>query len=274
MWTTLKRWLARAWAWCTSLWAYLRATPSAMALTVVAFLGGLLAGIPPSNAAFNYTWRNAEFCDDCHVHDYANEAYFRSVHAGVTTCHDCHRVPLMHYPRNLYGLFFKEYTGPESFHAVYVASVLCEACHVEGSTDHLTGPMTDELREKVVKIDHSPLHKVHMEAENRDPSPAKGGHPGGDDHDAEGHAGDDHAHPSGLSVHGVGSEEEGAILCGDCHGDERNRAHQFRPSRNNCLECHGGVEKSAGRLQELQCQECHYSGFLGEKGTALGLGGH
>ncbi|MBW1881523.1 MAG: NapC/NirT family cytochrome c, partial [Deltaproteobacteria bacterium] len=119
---------------------FLAGSPLRTLLVVVSLLAGALTGVPVANSAFNYTWRGADFCDDCHVHDYANTAYARSVHVGVTTCHDCHKVPIRHYPRNLYVTFLRRPQGPEDIHTPDVESVLCDACHSAESEEGLTGP--------------------------------------------------------------------------------------------------------------------------------------
>ena len=95
------RWLRGIWAWLRASASHLRAHPAHLVIVLCALGVGAIAGIPAGQGGFHYVWRDPHFCNDCHVHDYADEAYFRSVHADVTPCHDCHRVPIMHYPRNL-----------------------------------------------------------------------------------------------------------------------------------------------------------------------------
>ena len=227
-------------------------------MVVASLLVGLVLGWFPAQAGFDYAWRDPRMCDDCHVHDYANEAYERSVHAGLTTCHDCHRVPISHYPRNL--VLTPMSTGEELDVAPHVASVVCSACHLEGEGHDLSGPMTPEVLHRIVKVDQSPLHKLHMEAETRDPGTGRGsthhGEGGAEEEEAE-----HEASPEGGNGHH--GEEEHAIGCMDCHGATTNRAHRFEATRENCLACHEGISESAGRLSELQCQECHFQGFVG-----------
>jgi len=258
--------------WTVGSWRFLREEPARLGVIGIAFGAGILAGLPPAQAAFNYTWRDPDFCDDCHVHDYANEAYWRSAHAHVAVCHDCHKVPVMHYPIELYGLIFHEYNGPEDFRAPKIQAVDCYMCHLT-NPDHvdLTGPMTDDLLDKVVKIDGSPLHVAHMNAESRWPTPQAGGpkDPQGDpvplertEHDLRFH---NEAQPTVIS-------------CQDCHGAEDNRAHRFEARRDNCLSCHTEIEQAEGRLAAVECYECHYKGFAGgevEEGEQpINTGGH
>ena len=245
-------------SWLRDSGRHLLTSPVHLAIVGVALVLGALAGVPAGEGAYHYVWRDPHFCNDCHVHDYADESYFRSVHADVTTCHDCHRVPLMHYPRNLVmtpGLYGSE---EQLEHVPHVDEVICSACHVADAHGHLTGPMTDEVLTRVVKIDQSPLHRVHLDAAVSDPGTGRGG---GESHGeaAEGHG---EAHGTDGGAHG-GSGEEGAITCMDCHGGPSNRAHRFPANRDNCLQCHEGISESAGRLSELQCHECHFEGFVG-----------
>jgi hypothetical protein len=204
--------------------------------------------MPVAEVGYDYTWRDSDFCDDCHVHDYANERYAQSRHVGVTTCHDCHRVPISHYPRNLYGVVFKTYAGPEDIHTPHVPSHICASCHLDGHEAELTGPMTPELLAEIVKVDESPLHRVHLEAKGREPSEAQGGGP------PEGEF------PSAHSEHAEGDDR---ITCLDCHGSGDAEAHRFETASSNCVDCHRGIAPHAGQLGDLECRDCHFDGFLG-----------
>lgn len=249
-------WIARFRAWLGDSARYVGERPARVASVVTGLALGIAVGIPGSNAGYNYTWRNADFCDDCHVHDYANEAYARSVHAGVTTCHDCHKVPISHYPRNMWLMVSNRPQEPTDIDTPHVGSVLCESCHSAHSEEELTGPLTEALRARVVKIDDSPLHRLHLDAEMRDPGPYRGGGPHADEGASEGHE-DDHA------------GEEGPIACLDCHGSAGNeQAHRFSASRDNCLECHAEADVPTGRMEHLQCQECHFDRFVGAPGVS------
>jgi len=217
--------------------AWLRAHPVSALVVLAAFVAGSISGAPAGEQLFRYTWTDADFCDDCHVHDYANEAWARSVHAGLTTCHDCHRVPIRHYPKNLWTTVFDPPEGEEDIHPPDVANVVCEQCHAEAGLDEvLTGPMRQDVRRRIVKIDDSPGHRRHLDSETRHP----GAYRGGDEPD---------------------SRSEEPITCMDCHGAESNRAHRFESSSKNCVECHEDQEMMAGK--PLNCRECHFEEFLG-----------
>jgi hypothetical protein len=193
----------------------------------LAFGAGVLVGVPVSDAGYDYTWRNADFCDDCHVHDYANEQYRASRHVGVTTCHDCHRVPIMHYPMNIWKVATIDYVDPSQVHTPDVPTLICAACHIEGSHEELTGPMTAELRAEVVKVGESPLHALHLEQEH----------------------------------------DDRPVTCLDCHGSGGGfSAHRFESTRERCLVCHEGISPEQGRLDQLECRDCHLQGFVNARG--------
>lgn len=263
----MRAWLGRKWAWAkgavVGAWRYMAERPVRLAAFGGAILGGAIAGAPVGDAAYDYMWRDPYFCDDCHVHDYADQAWGRSVHAGVTTCHDCHLVPVSHYPVMTVGTILNPPSTPEEVKNAHVASVICEACHLAASTHELTGPMTPEMRTRVVKIDESPLHRLHMDSPTRDPGTYLGANHGtGDPHG--GATADEGGGDEGHGGHG----DEGAIKCLDCHGSGGDDAtHRFSAARANCLACHGGIDVEVGRLTELRCRECHFTGFVGRPGV-------
>jgi hypothetical protein len=216
-------------AWPGDAARFLLGNPVALALSAGGLVAGGLAGWPVGDAAYTYMWRDPGMCDDCHVHDYANEAWGRSVHASLTTCHDCHHVPVRHYPRNLYMMVFDKPQGAEDIHTPDVETVICATCHTAGGAHgDPSGPMTAATRDRVVKIDDSPLHRVHLDAEREEP-----------------------------------------IACLDCHGGAEHAPHRFEPTTSNCLECHAENELSGSRLATVDCRDCHGVQFLGaEAGTA------
>ena len=208
-----------------------------LAIVACAALAGALVGVPFGTRLYRYQWADARFCDDCHVHDYANEAWARSLHAGLTTCHDCHRVPIRHYPKNAWGALFDRPAGPQDIERPDVPVVVCQQCHsAEGDGEPLTGPMGPEVRALVVRIDDSPLHRVHLESPHRSPTAAHGG---GD----------------------ADREAEGLITCMDCHGAEENRAHRFQSTTAACVGCHRGLGLDEG-VAEVPCRTCHGRAFL------------
>jgi ribosomal protein L40E len=204
-------------------WGFLRARPAHLAAVLAAGAGGALSGVPVANDAFTYLWADDRFCNDCHVHDYANDAYARSAHAGLTTCHDCHTVPLRHYPRNLWVTVADPPQGPEDIPVPHVEDRICRSCHAaDGAAAHITGPMPDELRATVRKIDGSPLHDVHLD---------------------------------------VVFEDGTSPTCMTCHGGEGQREHAFRAAQVTCEGCHEVQQQGAHAMGALACRECHFGGF-------------
>jgi hypothetical protein len=235
-----------AWAWARGTLGYLVGSPAAALLVAGAGLSGALSGAPVGERLYDYMWRDPVFCGDCHVHDYANEAWARSVHSELTTCHDCHRVPIRHYPRNLYKAVFARPSTPEDVPSAHVGAVLCEQCHAEdGGEEPLTGPMPGELRAMVAKVDGSPLHRAHLDATRRTPGRYAGGHGGPAKPEATGHAAD------------------GGISCLDCHGGKDLQVHTFSADSRDCVECHEGITPTDERGGELSCLDCHGRGFVG-----------
>lgn len=204
-------------------------TPALVAVALVAIALGAALGAPLGDRVYAYQWSDARFCDDCHAHDYANEAWSRSAHADLTTCHDCHRVPIRHYPRNLWVTITHPPQTPEDIPHPEVPVVICETCHTsEGCDPHeLSGPMSPRLCAQVVDIDGTAAHRVHLAAEHRD----------------------------------------GPIGCLDCHGTTGTDVHRFSASDLACARCHEGHEReAAGRT--MACRQCHGGSFLRESPAA------
>jgi len=248
--------LATLLSWFRDTGRFLASHPGPLALVVTGLLGGVISGLPVGDAMFTYMWRNPSFCDDCHVHDFANEACFRSVHGGVTTCHDCHKVPVRHYPRNLWVTVFDTHETRSDIPTPHLPLVVCGQCHLSTQEEEpLTGPLTDEDRKHVVKIDDAPLHRAHLDAKQRKPS----GYHGGTDQ------------PPRANRSGAEDEPDptaGAITCLDCHGSDEGEAHQFTATRNDCVSCHGELELPKGHLTTVDCTQCHLEGFLAPERTA------
>lgn len=240
--------------WFGAVRAAFAAQPALWGILGAGFAAGSLAGVPVEEKVYDYVWNDSYMCDDCHVHDYANQAYWGSVHGGVTTCHDCHLVPISHYPRNLYVTALTPPEGPEDIHPPQVASVVCTRCHSrEGQDEPLTGPMSEAVRLQTVKIDESELHRLHLGSKERVPSSWEGGTEPSEHHAGYG--------PLVAPFHRP-SWDEGVITCADCHGAEDNRAHQFTATRDNCVACHGDLHVDTGRMVDLDCRQCHLAGFL------------
>ena len=232
-------------AWLLDSGRWLAANPASLAVVVVAGGLGSGAGVPAANEMYTYMWRDPNFCNDCHVHDYANERWEHSVHGKLTTCHDCHRVAIRHYPLNLIVTLFDTPQKPEDIPKAEVGMVVCEQCHLKsGEEEPLTGPMTDDLRHLVAKVDDSPLHKVHLEAKGRKPSNYHGG------------TGAELERPSELDA-------DRTVVCLDCHGGDRLRVHRFVADSSDCEQCHAGIRPKDEAGHELECLDCHARGFEG-----------
>lgn len=231
--------MRRLWAWLRALLGWTLHTPAALGLSVVGLVLGGVAGKPVGDATYTYMWRDARFCDDCHVHDYANDNFAKSVHARLTTCHDCHRVPIRHYPKNLWVTVTDTPETPEDIPKAEVGVIICEQCHsAVGAEEPLTGPMPEEIRAHVVRIDDSPLHQRHLSAEDRDPGRYRGG---------------------------KGDEAAGEIECLDCHGGEDQQVHRFGVDDSPCTECHQDLAPKDEVGNPLSCLDCHARGFLGKQ---------
>lgn len=236
----------------TRVWLF--AHPASLGVVIGALLSGSLAGLPAGDTMFRYMWADPRFCDDCHVHDYANQAWERSVHGQLTTCHDCHRVPIRHYPKNLVLALFDRPAGPDDIPRPEVTMVICEQCHsVSGAEEPLTGPMPEELRVQVVRVDDSPLHKLHLNAKSRVPSLYQGGKPD-EVHTAATGEGEAEAH---------GEAASDKIECLDCHGGLHLKVHRFTATPDACESCHKGITPSDESGRSLSCLDCHARGFLG-----------
>ncbi len=219
-------------------------TPLLAVAALVAVLVGAAAGMPIGDRLFSYQWADARFCDDCHAHDYANEAWEASIHADLTSCHDCHRVPIRHYPRNLWVMITDPPQSAEDIPRPNIPVVICGTCHLNQCDPHeLTGPMPVEMCNQVVKVDNSRLHRLHLESENRLPGPGQGGAL-----DAE--------------------AEEGTISCLDCHGAGDREVHRFSDDVTACSTCHERHVEELG-IPGLPCRQCHGSAFLADSDAAL-----
>ncbi len=231
--------------WLRSHWTFLLAHPAVLVMVIVAAGAGGVAGVPAGDEMYMYMWRDPNFCNDCHVHDYANERWAASVHGRLTTCHDCHRVAIRHYPVNLYVTLFATPEVPEDIPTAEVEMVVCEQCHL--ATDEgepLTGPMTAALRARVPKVDDNPLHKIHLNAKERRPSAYQGG--------------------TGELEPAEGELDEGrAVVCLDCHGGDRLNVHRFVAQSDDCEACHEGIRPKDLGGRPLECLDCHARGFEG-----------
>ena len=217
-------------------------------------LGGLLIGAYPGYMAYEYAWKNANFCISCHVHDYATVGWKKSIHGDLTTCHDCHHQPLKAYVKEMWVMLTKSPHFPEDLHHTpYVRQDLCASCHLSGHQDRstLTGPMPIEDIYLIPKVDRSVLHKIHLDKKTDlvllNSQELSSGERAADPHATR-----------------ELSREKGAqrmITCADCHGGPTNRGHNFGAADLTCIRCHE-THKQNKFGRSFGCQSCHFQDFL------------
>lgn len=244
----------RALSW-TNAWFGL--TRSAWLLTIPVLLASAGVGAKVGYEGYRYTWIAPEFCYACHIHDYAVEDWRHSIHGDVVTCHDCHRVPLFHYTKTLLHTFYERPSFPEELeHLPRISNETCESCHLAAAAEFhvLSSPMPEEVYDRIVRVDESPAHMLHMLATARDPGEERGGHGGAPERE---HRLTEHgpkAHELGVST--------GEIECIDCHGSEANRYHNFFARDENCVQCHENLAIRGEHLKDFDCRHCHFQDFL------------
>jgi hypothetical protein len=226
-------------------------------LTIPILLGSGAVGAKVGYEGYRYAWIAPEFCYACHIHDYAVGDWRHSIHGDVVTCHDCHRVPLMHYTKTLLHTFYQRPSFPEDLHHLpRIPNETCESCHIAAAAEYhdLSSPMPEEVYDRIVRVDESPAHRLHMQATSRDPGDERGGE-GGAPHRAH-----------RLTEHGPKADElgigSGEIECIDCHGSEANRYHNFFARDENCVQCHEHLTIRGEHLRDFDCRHCHFQDFL------------
>ena len=244
----------RSWRWAVT-WFGLDRSLVVPTLLVFAVSGGVGGAV--GYESYRYMWIAPEFCNACHIHDYALTDWRHSIHGDVVTCHDCHKVPLMHYTKTLLHSVYQRPSFPEDLHELpRIPSRSCESCHLATAMDigDLSSPMPAAIYERIVRIDESPSHRLHMLAETRDPGDARGGHGGAPERERR------------LAVHGPSAHDAGfgpgVIECIDCHGSEANRFHNFFARDENCTGCHEDLTVRGEHLREFDCRHCHFQDFL------------
>lgn len=215
---------------------------------------GALVGAYPGFKMYEYTWKNANFCTTCHVHDYANVGWQNSIHGEKTTCHDCHHQPLRAYLKETYIMLTKNPKFPEDLHHTpYVKKDLCAACHVSDAADKstITGPMEFEDIQKIPKVDLSYLHKTHLAKETE--FTLLNSHQLSESERA--------AQPIPPKELPRDKAEKRPITCADCHGGPLNRGHNFSSVDATCVRCHENAHQTkVGKT--YGCRSCHFSGFM------------
>lgn len=216
---------------------------------------GIIAGSFPGYELYKYTWYNAHFCTQCHVHDYASVGWAQSAHGPKTTCHDCHHQRLRDYFKEMYIMIKDRPKFPEDLHHTpYVKKELCSACHVSNAADRstITGPFQFEDVMKIPKVDKSHLHFVHL---NKKTDLILQNHKA---HTAN-ERNLENLHPTIEPDLTKGAERQ--ITCADCHGGPQNRGHNFSAVDATCVRCHQESHKSK-ISQQYGCRSCHFQDFL------------
>jgi len=216
------------------------------------FVLGFFLGSVPGYQFYEYTWKDANFCTSCHVHDYASVGWQDSSHGDKTTCHDCHHQPLHQYFEEAVILVTKNPKFPKDLdHVPYIPSKLCQACHLGEGQDlsTITGPMSPEEIAKAPKVDKTRLHRFHLEQKTT---------------------------LKLLKEHKLSKKEKNAdapvmpkneygkerlVTCSDCHGGPANRGHNFNAVDLSCIRCHQDSHKSGIGLK-YGCRNCHMQEFL------------
>lgn len=223
-----------------------------LAFTLPTFSVGTLVGVYGGYHVSEVVWTDAKFCVSCHVHDYANFGWQRSIHGEKTTCHDCHHQPLRAYVKEMYIMLTKRPQFPEDLHHTpYIKKDLCAACHVSDAADRssITGPMKFEGISKIPKVDKSELHRIHLAAKT-------------DLTLLNSHELSDKERNAEPITHlPIEKGEEREVTCADCHGGPANRGHNFSAVDASCVRCHSEPHKTpVGEV--FGCRNCHFQGFL------------
>lgn len=214
-------------------------------------IAGAMLGLYPGYKAYDYVWKNAQFCTSCHVHDYANVSWEESAHGKLTTCHDCHHQPLRAYMRETVVMLLERPKFPKDLHHTpHIPKNLCEACHLSRPEDQstITGPLNLEQVKWLPKVDHSVLHKAHLGKTTRVGYPM------------ELKISPD-VEPWWLDQSKKGLVDR-PIICMDCHGAPPNRAHNFTAVDQTCLRCHSDVPHQSPLAKQYGCRSCHFKDFL------------
>ncbi len=238
-------------------WQWFEVDRRTLMLALPVLAGSAAAGSYAGYEGYRYIWIAPEFCYACHIHDYAVEDWRHSIHGDVVTCHDCHMVPLMHYTKTLLHTFYDRPSFPDDLHELpRIPSQTCESCHLEAASElhELSSPMPQGVWERIVKVDESPAHLLHMMSTTRDPGEAHGGHGGAPERQRR------------LVQQGPKAQDAGfgpgVIECIDCHGSEANRFHNFFARDENCKECHEDLALRGEHLSDFDCRHCHFQDFL------------
>ncbi len=241
---------------------------------------GAILGAYPGYKAYEYTWIDSGFCTSCHIHDYANTSWKKSIHGSITTCHDCHHQPLVQYFDEAAALILKKPQFPVDMkHVPYVDKHLCESCHWDfgkAGHPHVAGPLQEHQLKDIPKVSNTRLHKLHLSKEVSMPYPKQQhldeGFSKGDIAPKVKSANQASAESEAKGSHDSGSETfpKRSITCVDCHGGMANRAHNFSATDVSCVRCHKATHKvfDPTKVQTtFGCRNCHFIEFMVETET-------
>ena len=234
---------------------------------IIIFVISSLVGVAVAYKGYRYVIYDANFCDKCHAHDYANDAWNDSPHYKSTTCHDCHHQSVYANARGFFlTVFANHYKSDKKIHDIpKVEDKHCTKCHLpakKGTWLDVVGPLSGYDIGKIIKIKDTLGHRIHLLAKTRDPdhsAPWSG--------NAQGHSKNremiDENSPEAEKAFDV-EEEHRVINCRDCHGSKQNRAHSFSAIPENCVECHKSISKGTKVVGHLKqnCMLCHFANFL------------
>jgi len=142
-----------------AIWAWWRARPAAIRLTLVAALVVIVAGVSTSGlAGYTYMMHDNDFCQSCHIMDTAWNRFQVSAHKNLQ-CHACHRQPLYVSTVELYyWVVHRTMQVPEHDK---VPSAVCAECHEQkGSDSTLTQVMLTAGHAVHLRSDSSALKNV------------------------------------------------------------------------------------------------------------------
>lgn len=215
---------------------------------------GALAGVYPGFKLYQYTWKSANFCTQCHVHDYVNVAWKKGIHGDFTTCHDCHHQPLRAYIKEVYIMATHPPTFPRDLHQTpHVSTQICSSCHISEGADRstITGPMLKKDIDKIPKVDLSYQHHLHLGKTTTFKN--LNSYKLTDQERSE--------NPNPIEFLPRERGESRPIECADCHGGPSNRGHNFQATDQSCIRCHDSAHQSK-MAQKNGCRSCHYQDFL------------
>ena len=218
---------------------------------VIALVVFVLAAVPGGYLgyrAYHFAWTDARFCFACHIHDYAVNEWKRSAHGDVTTCHDCHHMPLLHYTYVGARALFNRPSYPDDLeNPPSIPDELCMQCHVRGAIQRSswTLPFQYDSLKRIPAIDVTAGHRWHTASKTIEPVARI--------------LLDDSAKEAVKR----GFEPRHELNCWRCHGSEGNRYHQYRATNVNCRSCHADSHlKDQLKFTGTDCLLCHINAFV------------